>query len=181
VWTRLDSQIAIHSTIATDADGWFQGRPPATVLSTSVKGKNWGIRATFKSQVDHSPELILRSSTHANFNASLESGGRPLTIQRYESTAANRYQTLIRKRLSHALLKDSAYTIEFYAIGPHLIARIGDETVSTIFDTPHAEGRGSIYGIQTASFRHVDVINLEAFPIEEALNIVGILLPKVGP
>lgn len=181
VWTRLDSQLATHPSIITDSEGWFLSRPPATVLPTPIKGMNWGIRATFKSQTERPPELILRSSSQANFNAYLETGGRMLTIQRYESEAENRYQTLIRSRLTRTLPLDKPYTIAFYAIGPHLIAQIGDEIITAAFDKPHDPGRVSIYGIQTSAVRDVEVLNLDSLPLEEAFRLAKLPPPKPAP
>lgn len=179
VWTRLDERLATQPNLKSETGGWLLGVGPSTTLALASPGMNWGIRVTFKVHGSATPELVLRSSSKSNFNAYVEtsgtSAGRMLTIQRYDSSATDRYRTLVRHRLDKLLEKGVPYTLEFFAVGHRLIARVAGETVTTLFEEPNEPGRTGIYGIQAASFKDVEVINLDPLHEADALKATGYL------
>lgn len=172
-WIRLPLDPLKMPFLKETDTGWFTAINGTSTLPTPVKGTNWGIRVTFRqrhrAQV---PELILRSSSESNYNAYLENAGKTLTIQRFDAKANPRYKTLIQHRLPTPLVANAAYTLEFYAIGQHLIARRGNEWVEVETDIPSDVGLVSVYGIHFDHFRDVELINLESLSETEAMRLV---------
>ena len=133
------------------------------------------MRATFRGQHvgKKMPELLLRDGESANYNAFLAGDGSAITIQRYNSSAENRYETLATRTLPQPIPPGTPYTLEFIAVGKSLRLRVGDAVLDASTPEP-TRGRGVIYGADHDSFRDVQILNLDGLPEAEARRLASL-------
>ena len=178
-WTRVPPEALRENDLVTDAEGW--SRLPASRARTEVpgaKGRNWGLRATFRNQPadEHMPELALRRR-NGSLSAQLYREGTIFVVYQSNDAAPARiskYQELARVRLTESVPAGTPFTIEFIAVGTHLIARCHGTTVRCEAppDGP-ASGDVAIRGPSYDAFRDVEVLNLDGLSEAEAMKAAG--------
>lgn len=173
-WAGLCATEAEFPGLVGNGDRWQRLPLSKTFLPKKATGLNWGVRATFRhTQTDTPPELVARNTHTANYNAYLSPAGTELIIQRYDANQPkeSRYPILARLILKHPVPKDQPYTLEFFAIGRQLVARLGNEFVRHVLPKMGETGRFGIYGADLDDFRDLQFLNLDGLNAPDSLQL----------
>ena len=85
-----------------------------------------------------------------------------------------KYQELARQRLSTSVPAGTPFTIEFIAVGTHLIARCNGSTIRCEASPQGSlSGDSAIRGPSYDAFRDVAVLNLDGLEEAEAMKLAG--------
>ena len=170
-WMPIDLKEALRELDAADVgSGWWRLPGAKTFQPSSSVGLNRGLRATFRSQPPGTrvPELLLRDTGHANYNAFLQADGAAIAIQHYDVDATPRYQPLGTRALPAAIAPGTPYTLEFIAVGNRLRLRLGETVLEVALPGAPRRGRATLYLVDVAAFREVEVLDLDSLPEVEA-------------
>lgn len=170
--------------IKEGTDRW-QRLASKTFIPKKADGLNWGVRATFRNtSTETPPQLVARNTHTANYHAYVSAGGKELIIQRYDATQPkeNRYPVLAREVLQKPVPQSQPYTLEFFAIGRQLVARLGEAVVQHKLPAlDHVSGRFGIYGSELDDFRDVQFLNLDGLNAPDALQLARLTEEVVLP
>jgi len=173
-WAPLALGVNEVPSLVSSEDGWLRVSDAKTLRPANATGFNWGIRVTFRGQEkDKTPELILRETKDTNFNCYLQ-GGKTLIIQRYDATAAVKYQTLVSEDLPTPIPEGDSYTLTFYTIDDLIMATVGDHTVRVAWPGVPEKGLVCLYGPGFDDFRDVQLLNLDGLEKAAALKQIGL-------
>ena len=187
-WAGLCATEEEFPGFVEDEDHWQRLPKSKTFIPKKAEGQNWGVRATFRNTAtDTPPELVARNTHTTNYHAYLTINGKELIIQHYDAKQPKerRYPVLARLTLAKPVPKGQPYTLEFYAIGRQLVARLGDELIRHQLPAIGDTGRFGIYGSDLDDFRDVQFLNLDGLNAPDALLLSGlsdrIHLPPAHP
>ncbi len=180
-WTRIPPEALHEKELITDPEGW--STLPESRTRTDIpgaKGRNWGLRVTFRNRPvsEKMPEIALRRKDNGSLTAQLYREGTKFVVLQHNGSKPkddpNEYQKLAQTLLPNAVPAGTPFTIEFIAVGTHLIARCNGTTVQCEI-TPDGPTTGdiAIRGPNCDAFRDIAVLNLDGLDEAEAMKLAG--------
>jgi hypothetical protein len=178
-WTKIYTQadqlppeVRLPTSGVTWDDGWVRYEKSTRLYLPSSLVGNYGVRARFQRvNGKNIAYLTLRnqSLTTTDQYKLFNSNGTHFTCQ---ATNGSETFTIFQSLVPSPVSFDSAYTMEFGAVGNRLVGRLNDSLVKLTSDDRYRTGHAYFTGSE--STRDIEVINLNGLPEAEALRLLGV-------
>lgn len=194
-WKKVFSDLPNVPTLSQTQDGWFVGSADNPVFTIpalhggDLRLHNAGLRGRFRvrGEADRRVTMQLRRNSQDIAQLLLVPSPGPgqsarIEIERYQ-LSGGRHFTLGTKDVPETLADGEEYTMEFFAVGYHLVGRLNGHSLAVTIDQDGSPPAGAVglNGTDRNFFRDLEIINLDGLPVKEALKVANFEDDKIAP
>jgi|GEM_PF-1012826 len=180
-WIPVTERLIQQGAAKTNPDGWFsfqEGTARIPDFAAHNVGVRYKLRKLPANQANHAPQPTLRQvrigdiSSGYQLQFPYDNGVLGLIARRLSAPERKMYGLAGRTPLPD-FSTDAEHTVEFYVVGPELIARCDGNVLTTKTDkeAPDLSTAIAFHNANVGQLRDLEVINLDGLPEAEALAI----------
>ena len=180
-WTPVTEQLIQGGSVKGASDGWFsfqEGYAGIPEFRAHNVGVRYKLRKIPADQANRAPQPTLRQVKIGNISSgyqlqfAYDNGALGMIVKRLSAPEHKMYGLGGRTALPD-FSADAEHTVEFYAVGPELIARCDGKVLTTKIDREASDLSTAVafHNASTGQLKDLEVINLDGLPEVDALLI----------